>query len=48
MNYEELNFLPILNGCTVIGDKRFEDYGIVPMNSEEIAEIQLEVFGYLL
>jgi hypothetical protein len=48
MNYEELNFLPILNGVTIIGDKRFEDYGIIPMNTEEVAEIQLEVFGYLL
>lgn len=48
MNYEELNFLPILNGVTIIGDKLFEDYGIVPMNTEEVAEIQLEVFGYLL
>jgi hypothetical protein len=48
MNYEELSFLPILNGVTIIGDKRFEDYGIVPMNTREIAEIQLEVFGYLL
>ena len=48
MNYEELNFLPILNGVTIIGDKRFEDFGIIPMNTEEIAEIQLEVFGYLV
>ena len=48
MNYEELNFLPILNGVTIIGDKTFEDYGLIPMNTEEIAEIQLEVFGYLL
>ena len=48
MNYEALSFLPRLNGVTIIGDKRFEDYGIVPMNTEEIAEIQLEVFGYLI
>lgn len=48
MNYEELRFLPVLNGVTIIGDKRFEDYGLVPLNSQEIAEIQLEVFGYLL
>jgi hypothetical protein len=48
MNYEELNFLPILNGVTIIGNKRFEDYGIIPMSTKEIAQIQLEVFGYLL
>lgn len=48
MNYEELSFLPRLNGVTIIGDKRFEDYGLVPMNTEEVAGIQLEVFGYLL
>lgn len=40
--------LPTLNGVTIIGDKRFEDYGLVPMNSDEITEIVLEVFGYVL
>ena len=48
MNYEQLRFLPLLNGVTIIGDKRFEDYGLVPMSAEEITEIQLEVFGYVL
>lgn len=48
MNYEDLRFLPRLNGVTIIGDRCFEDFGLVPMNSSEIAEIQLEVFGYLL
>ena len=48
MNYEELNFLPRLNGVTILGDKCFEDYGLVPMNTHEIAEIELEIFGYLL
>jgi len=48
MSYESLRFLPVLNGVTIIGDKRFEDYGLVPMSAEEITEIQLEVFGYVL
>ena len=48
MNYESLRFLPVLNGVTIIGDKRFEDYGLVPMTAEEITEIELEVFGYVL
>lgn len=48
MSYESLRFLPILNGVTIIGDKKFEDYGLVPMTSEEITEIMLEVFGYVL
>lgn len=48
MNYEQLRFLPMLNGVTIIGDKRFEDYGLVPMSAEEITEIQLEIFGYVL
>lgn len=48
MSYESLRFLPVLNGVTVIGDKRFEDYGLVPMSSVEITEIMLEVFGYVL
>ena len=48
MNYEELRFLPLLNGVSIIGDKTFEDYGLIPMNAEEITEIELEVFGYVL
>ena len=48
MSYESLRYLPVINGVTVIGDKRFEDYGIVPMTSEDITEIMLEVFGYVL
>ena len=48
MNYEQLRFLPILNGVTLIGDKKFEDYGLVPMNTEEVTELMLEVFGYVL
>lgn len=48
MSYEELRFLPVINGVTVIGNKRLEDYGLVPMTSEEITAIELEVFGYVL
>lgn len=48
MNYEQLMSLPILNGVTIIGDKKLEDYGLVPMTSEDITEIMLEVFGYIL
>ena len=48
VSYESLLALPRLNGCTVIGDKTFADYGLVPMNSAEITEIQLEIFGYVL
>ena len=48
MNYSSLLLLPRLNGVTVIGDKTLEDYGIIPMTSEDITEIMLEVFGYVL
>lgn len=48
MNYESLLHIPCINGVSVIGDRRFEDYGLVPMNSEEITELMLEVFGYVL
>ena len=47
-NYSSLVFLPVLNGVTVIGDKRLEDYGLVPMSAEEVTEIILEVFGFVL
>lgn len=48
MSYESLRFLPVLNGVTIIGNKRFEDYGLVPMSTDEITAIELEVFGYVL
>lgn len=48
MSYETLRFLPILNGVTIIGDKRFEDYGLIPMSSNDITELELEIFGYVL
>ena len=45
MSYETLRFLPILNGVTIIGDKRFEDYGLIPMSSNDITELELEKIG---
>lgn len=48
MSYETLRELPLLNGVTIIGDKRLEDFGLIPMSSSDITEIMLEVFGYVL
>jgi len=48
MSYESLRFIPILNGVTIIGDKKFEDYGLVPMSSEEVTALMLEVYGFIL
>ena len=48
MSYESLRFLPILNGVTIIGDKRFEDYGLIPVSAEEITSLMLEVNGFVL
>ena len=48
MSYEELTMLPRINGVSVIGDRTFSDYGIVPMSSSDIEEIVLEVMGYVL
>lgn len=48
MDYESLRLLPLINGVTVIGDRRLEDFGLVPMSAEDVSEIMLEVFGYLL
>ena len=48
MNYEDLTMFPLLNGVTLIGDKKLSDFGLVPMTAEDITEIMLEVFGYLL
>ena len=48
MSYESLLLLPMINGVTVIGDRRLEDYGLIPMSESDINEIMLEVFGYLL
>lgn len=48
MDYNDLRFLPTLNGVTIIGNRTFADYGIVPLSSADLSEIQLEVFGFVL
>ena len=48
MNYESLTQLPLINSVTVIGDRKLEDYGLIPISAEEITELMLEVFGYVL
>ena len=48
MDYQKLAFLPLLEGVTIIGDKLFEDYGLVPISAEELTELFLEVNGYVL
>lgn len=48
MNYEDLRYLPAINGVTLINDLRFEDLGLVSMSVNDINEIMLEVFGYIL
>lgn len=48
MDYESLLLLPLINGVTVIGDRKLEDFGLVPMTVEDVSEIMIEVFGYLL
>lgn len=48
MDYQSLQFLPVLNGCTIIGDRTFADYGLVPLSSSDIAELILECFGVIL
>lgn len=48
MSYESLRYLPILNGVTVIGNKRFEDYGLIPVSTDEMTSLMLEVFGFVL
>lgn len=48
MNYEDLINLPKINGRTLIGDMTFEDLGLVQMSSEDVKELLLETFGYIL
>jgi len=48
VNYESLTQLPLINSVTVIGDRKLEDYGLIPISAEEITELMLEVFGYVL
>lgn len=48
MSYESLRYLPILNGVTIIGNKRFEDYGLIPVSTDEMTSLMLDVFGFVL
>lgn len=48
MPYDQLTGLPELNGVTIFGDRRIEDYGMVPMSSNDVDSIFIEVFGYVL
>lgn len=48
MNYEDLLLIPRLNGMSIIGNKTFEDFGLVPLSVSDVSEIMLEVFGYVL
>ena len=48
MNYEMLRYLPRINDVTVIGDMKLEDFGLIPASSNEIAELMLECYGFLL
>ena len=48
MSYNDLSNLPVINGQEVIGDKMWEDYGMVPLSTEETEEIILEIYGYVL
>lgn len=48
MPYDQLTGLPELNGVTILGDRRIEDYGLVQMSSDDVNSIFLEVFGYVL
>lgn len=47
MNYEDWEFKPMINGRTLVGDMVMEDIGLVPMSSEDVTEIMLEVFGFV-
>lgn len=39
LSYEDLNDLPILEGVTIIGSQTVEDFGIIQLTEDEIAEI---------
>lgn len=37
-NYENLSFKPSINGVTLLGDKSFENLGLVPMTDQEVID----------
>lgn len=47
-DYNQLENLPTINGIEVKGDLTLNDIGILEMTPEEVNEIFLETFGYLL
>ncbi len=47
-DYNQLENLPTINGIEVKGDLTLNDIGILEMTLEEVNEIFLETFGYLL
>ena len=47
-DYNQLENLPTVNGVEVKGDLSLTDIGILEMSPEEVNEIFLETFGYLL
>lgn len=44
-SYERLSFKPAINGNTLIGDKTFEQLGLVPITEAEIQEVWDNVSG---
>lgn len=48
MNYNQLENKPTINGVEVDGDLTLTDIGILEMTPEEVNEVFLETFGYLL
>lgn len=38
-NYERLSFKPSINGVTLLGDKTFEELGLVPMTEQEVIDV---------
>nr|DAS69485.1 MAG TPA: hypothetical protein [Caudoviricetes sp.]DAW63327.1 MAG TPA: hypothetical protein [Caudoviricetes sp.] len=47
-SYHDLTDKPTLNGVEIVNDKSFEDYGVVPMDANDISHIELEIFGVVL
>lgn len=47
-DYNQLENLPTVNGVEVKDDLSLTDIGILEMSPEEVNEIFLETFGYLL
>jgi hypothetical protein len=47
-DYNQLDNKPTINGVVVEGDLTLSDIGILEMSPEEVNEIFLETFGYLL